>query len=56
MIKFWKKTNFDQFFSRVLPLFIGKTAKNVIYIQIYQRKLNTKTHIDWIKNEVPREV
>ena len=24
--------------------------------QIYKRKLHTKTHIDWIKNEVAREV
>ena len=25
-------------------------------VQIYKIKLNTKNHVDWIKNEVPREV
>ena len=25
-------------------------------VQIYKRKLHTKNHIDWIKNEVPTEV
>ena len=26
------------------------------FVQIYKIKLHTKNHIDWIKNEVPREV
>ena len=25
-------------------------------VQIYKIKLHTKNHVDWIKNEVPREV
>ena len=25
-------------------------------VQIYKIKLPTKNHVDWIKNEVPREV
>ena len=25
-------------------------------VQIYKIKLYTKNHVDWIKNEVPREV
>ena len=32
-----------------------KTGKKYV-LQIYKIKLHTKNHIDWIKNEVPREV
>ena len=28
----------------------------VYVVQMYQIKLHTKNHVDWIKNEVPREV
>ena len=30
-------------------------GKNFV-VQIYKIKLHTKNHVDWIKNEVPREV
>ena len=28
----------------------------IIVVQIYNIKLNTKNHVDWKKNEVPRDV
>ena len=31
------------------------TGKKYV-VQIYEIKLHTKNHVDWIKNEVPREV
>ena len=31
------------------------TGKKYV-VQIYKIKLHTKNHVDWIKNEVPREV
>ena len=31
------------------------TAKKY-FVQIYKIKLHKKNHVDWIKNEVPREV
>ena len=31
------------------------TGKKYV-VQIYKIKLHTKNHVDWIKNEVPRDV
>ena len=117
MIKFCKKTNFEQFFNGFYRYLTVKPPKTVIHInasgrcifysinlkwkgqifylwqnfvflvyrhsavnggnggvknkmlnngsiltgkkyvvQIYKIKLHTKNHVDWIKNEVPREV
>ena len=107
MIKFCKKTNFEQFFNGCYCYLTVKPPKTVILInalegaffiqstsnfmkrpdfvlvtkfslnggvkikmlnndsiltgkkyvvQIYKIKLHTKNHVDWIKNEVPREV
>ena len=31
-------------------------TEKLCVVQIYKKKLHAKNHVDWIKNEVPREV
>ena len=45
----------DFFKNKILNNGSILTGKKYV-VQIYEIKLHTKNHVDWIKNEVPREV